>query len=171
GELICLQVERVIYHIHLTQLIRLSDVMNDIFGIPDGKLATDPLREGSELYPLYLEGVEKQEWEDFLAWVYRAEFVPVKSDVHRERLYLSLLKLSARWEISSGVAYAIDALEKLNLPAVRQLELARMYTLGDWVQPAVKVILASPLSKLGDGELSQLGLKVYSLLVRAKEKM
>ncbi|KAJ7103982.1 hypothetical protein B0H15DRAFT_766017 [Mycena belliarum] len=123
--MICFQVKSVLYKVHFSQLIKLSAVMGEIFGIPDGKEVNDPTREGSEKFPLYLEGVENQEWEDFLAWVYRAEWVPANTDEDKERLYLSLLRLSARWEIPN----------------------------------------------LTDEEMSQIGLKVYSLLVQGKERM
>lgn len=73
--IICFQVKRVLYKVHFSQLIKLSAVMEEIFGIPDGKKADDPTREGSESFPLYLDGVENQEWDDFLAWVYRASVI------------------------------------------------------------------------------------------------
>lgn len=100
-----------------------------------------------------------------------SEWVPVNGDEDKERLYLSLLRLSARWDIPSGVSYAITALHGLLLPAPRRLEIARMYSIPDWVRPAVRRLLACPLGDLTDAEMNQIGIKVYSLLVQGRERM
>jgi hypothetical protein len=53
-------------------LEKLSPDIAGILAIPDGKSSDDPTREGSINYPLHFQGVNKQEWEDFLFWLYRA---------------------------------------------------------------------------------------------------
>ncbi|KAJ7146578.1 hypothetical protein C8R44DRAFT_600290, partial [Mycena epipterygia] len=45
----------------------------------------------------------------------------------------------------------------------------RAFTITDWVEPAVREILDDPLTKLTDDDLKSIGLKVYSMLVKAKE--
>jgi hypothetical protein len=61
-----------IYKIHLSMLMKLSEVMRVILTIPDGKAHDDPTREGSRLYPLFLPGTNAEEFNDFLQWLYRA---------------------------------------------------------------------------------------------------
>ncbi|KAJ6624166.1 hypothetical protein B0H10DRAFT_1685839, partial [Mycena sp. CBHHK59/15] len=104
------------YKIHISMLTKLSPDMGSILSIPDGKDATDPTREGTELFPLLLPGIEVQEFNDFLYWLYR-------------------------------------------------------FSIPEWVEPAVMAIFEGKLSDLTDMDLSCIGLKVYSILVRGMERM
>ena len=45
--------------------------MHSILAIPDGKAHSDPIREGTVEYPLYLPGAHTQEFNDFLLCMYR----------------------------------------------------------------------------------------------------
>lgn len=46
--------------------MRMSEAMSAIFSIPDGKNADNPTREGTDKFPLHLEGITKQEFDDLL---------------------------------------------------------------------------------------------------------
>lgn len=67
--------------------------------------------------------------------------------------------------------YAVDALKHMYLPPSRRLELAGKFSLHDWVEPAVTEILEGKLSDLADTDLNRIGIQVYSILVRGKERM
>ncbi|KAJ7149102.1 hypothetical protein C8R46DRAFT_1044373 [Mycena filopes] len=161
-----------IYKIHLSMLTRLSEVMGSILSIPQAKALNDPTREGTENYPLFLPGTSVEEFNDFLYWLYRAEWEPFGGDNNaKERICTHLLKVSDMWAIRAGKVYAISVLEKMDLPASRRLELAGKFTIADWVQPAVKKILNQNLSTLNDNDICAMGWKVYSILVKAKEAL
>ncbi|KAJ7717147.1 hypothetical protein B0H16DRAFT_1898058 [Mycena metata] len=163
-----------IYRIHLSMLMRLSEVMGSILTIPEssGKAPDDPTREGTEHYPLLLPGTCVEEFDDFLQWLYRTEWEPLgHNDNEKGRICTHLLKLSDMWQIKPGKTYAISVLENMALPASRRLELAGMFTIADWVRPAVKNILNKKLSSLTDLDIRAMGWKVYSILVKAKEAL
>lgn len=74
------------------------------------------------------------------------------------------------WEISAGRAYAIKHLEALYLPPARMLELTEQYSIESWVEPAVKSILAKKISNISLDDISRMGIHVYWILVRGKER-
>jgi len=59
----------MLYKVHLSNMKRLSPVVQGIFGIPDS--AGGP-KQGSEENPITLEFFTTTVFEDFLAWIYRA---------------------------------------------------------------------------------------------------
>ncbi|KAJ6530281.1 hypothetical protein B0H19DRAFT_1082669 [Mycena capillaripes] len=177
--------DSTIYKIHLSMLMKLSDVMRSILSIPDNKALDDPTREGTSLYPLYLPGTNAEEFNDFLLWLYRAyvvlcgvtayadwensEWNSFSADPDRERIFAHLLKLSDMWDIKAGKTYAIAMLERMCLVPSRRLQLAGRFGIAHWVQPAVKTILEDRLTCLTENDLCCIAWKVYSLLVKAQE--
>jgi hypothetical protein len=63
------QVERVLYRIHLSILQKLSPVFRDIFSIP--QITLGRAIQGSEENPILLERTKRDEFDDFLLWIYR----------------------------------------------------------------------------------------------------
>ncbi|KAJ7199376.1 hypothetical protein GGX14DRAFT_332003, partial [Mycena pura] len=119
-------VEDVLYKVHLSNMKRLSPVVQGIFEIPDS--AAGP-KQGSEENPIILQFFTTTVFEDFLAWIYRAEWQPLEdADVEvKERMLVNLLHVARLWEISEAL---------------------------DWIN---------------DTDLNRLGVKVYSIIARAKE--
>ncbi|KAJ7732947.1 hypothetical protein DFH07DRAFT_780787 [Mycena maculata] len=167
---IVLRVENILYKIHISMLTKLSPDMGGILAIPDGKFDDDPTREGTEQFPLLLPGLSIQEFEDLLYWVYRVEWKAL-DDAEKERVCTNLLKVSDLWQIEVGRAYAIDALQTIYLPPSRRLELAGKYSIHHWVEGAVAEIFSGKLTDLSEDDLSRIGLKVYSILVKGMHRM
>lgn len=61
----------MLYKIHISMLTQLSPDMASILSIPDGRGIGDPMKEGTERWPLRVPGLTIQEWEDLLKWMYR----------------------------------------------------------------------------------------------------
>ncbi|KAJ7843028.1 hypothetical protein B0H13DRAFT_2364926 [Mycena leptocephala] len=96
---IVIRVDGMLYKIHRGILVKVSEVMEAILAIPDGKTADDPDREGTEKLPLFLDGINRQEFNDFLGgYLYRLEWTV--EDDEKERVYATLLKLSDLWIIN-----------------------------------------------------------------------
>ena len=79
--------------------------------------------------------------------------------------------MSQLWQIDEGVAYAIHHLEKEFLPPARRIELGRMFSIHDWIKPAMTELITGDLASLSDEDMHRLGLKVYSIVVKAREAM
>jgi hypothetical protein len=73
--------------------------------------------------------------------------------------------------ISNSIQFAIDGLEKLTLHPTRRLELARLYSIPQWIAPAIREIMPLSLASTTDTEAAQMGFKVYTIIARAKEVM
>jgi hypothetical protein len=73
--------------------------------------------------------------------------------------------------VSSGVAYATHYLDSLDMRPARRIELARMFSIHDWVRPAVTTLLRMEMADLSDVDQQQLGPRVYSVLAKAREKL
>ncbi|KAJ7016858.1 hypothetical protein C8F04DRAFT_1340206 [Mycena alexandri] len=168
---ICIRIDNQLYKIHRSLLIKGSEAMDAVFTIPDGKASDDPNREGTELYPLYLEGIKKQEFDDFLGgFLYRVEYKPIP-EADKERVFTNLLKLSDKWIVDPGKVYAIQNLETILLSPSRRLELAGQFNISQWVHLAVKTILDHKLTELTPEDLARIGLDVFVILVKAKDYM
>ncbi|KAF8184626.1 hypothetical protein K438DRAFT_1974420 [Mycena galopus ATCC 62051] len=168
---IVIRIECVLYKVHKGYLLKVSEVMQAILFIPDGKEKDDPTCEGTNKFPLFLDGIKAQEFDDFLGgFLYRMDWHSMSDDV-KERVYSNLLKLSCLWEIEAGKKYAQKHLEDIYLSSPRRLELACRFRIQEWVAPAVKSILKRPLSELNAGDLERIGLHVFVILVKGKEYM
>ncbi|KAJ7023663.1 hypothetical protein C8F04DRAFT_876358, partial [Mycena alexandri] len=156
-----------LYKLHRSLLLKGSEVMAALFTIPDGKASDDPNREGTEHYPLYLEGITTEEFDDFLGgFLYRYRPIP---EADKERIFMNLLKLSDKWIVEAGKTYAIHNLENIPLPPSRRLQLAGQFNISHWVHPAVKSILSRKLTELTREDLACIGLDVLAILVKAKD--
>lgn len=93
-------------------------------------------------------------------------------DTHvvKERMHVNLLKLSRLWQIHEGAEYAIRELDVLPLSCARRLQLARMYTIEEWIEPAVHTMLVYRDFRLvSDEEVDQMGLRVFHILTKGRE--
>ncbi|KAJ7272420.1 hypothetical protein C8J57DRAFT_1225949 [Mycena rebaudengoi] len=114
---------------------KLSPTIAAILAIPDGKKMDDPTREGSEKYPLFLEGMTTQAFEGFLVWVYRVE-----------------------WDCG------LDS-DSDEAAAERETALADLLKLSD-----IEVHPRKEISNISLDDISRMGIHVYWILVRGKER-
>ncbi|KAJ6626522.1 hypothetical protein B0H10DRAFT_2211119 [Mycena sp. CBHHK59/15] len=166
----CTTVVGVLYKIHISMLTKLSPDMGSILSIPDGKDATDPTHEGTELFPLLLLA-SKSRSSMTSCTGFTVEWKPMDNLEEKEHICTNLLKVSDLWQIDMGKAYAIRNLKDMYLLPSRRLELAGKFSIPEWVEPAVMAIFEGKLSDLTDMDLLCIGLKVYSILVRGMERM
>ncbi|KAJ7495757.1 hypothetical protein B0H11DRAFT_2389353 [Mycena galericulata] len=162
------RVENMLYKVHLSNLKKLSPVVQGIFEIPS--LGSGP-PQGSDENPILLEFFTPVVFEDFLAWIYRAEWQPLDNTdlVVKQRMLVNLLHVAKLWEISEAVEYAKRHLNLMYLPPSRRLELARMYSLHDWIHDAVASLVTGKLDWITEVDQNRFGAKVYTIIANAKE--
>jgi hypothetical protein len=85
------------------------------------------------------------------------------------QLFVTILKISHLWMISNSINFAIGGLENLTLQPTHRLELARLYSIPQWIAPAICKIILLSLVNITDTEAAQMGFKVYTIIARAKE--
>jgi hypothetical protein len=89
----------------------------------------------------------------------------------KEQKYTNLLKLARMWVMDTAADSAIEALRSLYLPPTRRLELARLYSVDEFVKPAFDVLLGAPLKDLSNLHVQQLGFRFYELLSLGNESL
>ena len=82
---------------------------------------------------------------------------------------VAILKVSRLWMIENSIQWAVSRLNQLGLSPAHKLELARMYTIPEWVAPAIHTLILSPLSTISENDTHRLGLCVYSIIAKAHE--
>ncbi|KAJ7645240.1 hypothetical protein DFH06DRAFT_1333528 [Mycena polygramma] len=166
------QVEDVVYKVHVSHFKILSPNVASILNIPDNMAGP---KQGSEANPILLEGFTREVFEDFLAWIYRAEWTPFGStDLEvKERRLVNLLRVGRLWEINEAVQYAKHHLDAMYLPSSRRLQLARMFSLYDieWIDQPVRALVTGKLDWITPEDIDRLGTKAYSIIARAKETL
>ena len=59
---------------------------------------------------------------------------------------VAILKVSRLWMVENSIQWVVDHLNELDLSPAHKLELARMYTIPQWVAPAIRTLILSPLN-------------------------
>ncbi|KAI6099208.1 hypothetical protein EDD16DRAFT_1526988 [Pisolithus croceorrhizus] len=123
-------------------------------------------------HAIFLEGISMDEFEHFVSWVYHVFLTNISGSATQQHTIASLtaiLKISQLWMIENSIQWAITNLEQLDLSPAHKLELARKYTIPGWIPHATQALIFSPLSAISDGDVSRLGLRVYSIITKARE--
>ncbi|KAG1741684.1 hypothetical protein EDB19DRAFT_1907907 [Suillus lakei] len=158
---IVFRASNTLFCVHRGVLVRHSPALEAILAMPSG-YDTD----GTEQLPIVLHQISEEDFTYFLNWVYHISSVPPPPE---EQLLVAILKVSHLWMISNSIKFAIDGLENLTLQPTRRLELARLYSIPQWIAPAIHEIIPMSLVNTTDTEAAQMGFKVYTIIARAKE--
>ncbi|KAJ6456211.1 hypothetical protein C8R47DRAFT_1068975 [Mycena vitilis] len=165
-----LQVENTTYFLSLGMLTMVSPELKGIFDIPQSPPKPGEAPEGTRENPVFIDGVTKVQFDDFLGWILKPGWRPeVVNNNRQEEVAVNLLLLGQKWNVREAIAYAKEALEKLKLLAPRQIQLARMFSLDDWVPAAVATLLDTPFETLTADQFHQLSPRVVVILAKAKE--
>lgn len=89
----------------------------------------------------------------------------------KERKLVNLLHVGRLWDIAEAAVFAQHQLHLMNLPASRRLQLARMYSLYDWIHDAMLSLVTGKLDWLSDEDIGRLDIKVFSIIAKAKETL
>lgn len=81
---------------------------------------------------------------------------------------VSLLKLATLYEMESVRNFAIYHLQSSRgVSSAMKIELARKYTVPEWIAPAFKVLLATGTPYISRADVNRLGLETYYILANA----
>ncbi|KAG1733537.1 hypothetical protein EDB19DRAFT_1911523 [Suillus lakei] len=161
---IVFRASNTLFCVHRGVLVRHSPALEAILAMPSG-YDTD----GTEQLPIVLHQISEEDFTYFtyfLSWVYHISSVPPPPE---EQLLVTILKVSHLWMISNSTKFAIDGLENLTLQPTRRLELAQLYSIPQWIAPAIHEIIPMSLVNTTNTEAAQMGFKVYIIIAWAKE--
>ncbi|EPQ55755.1 hypothetical protein GLOTRDRAFT_93318 [Gloeophyllum trabeum ATCC 11539] len=139
-----------------------------------------PPREGqegkSDDHPMVLpEGVSEPEMDSLLDYMFKAayqEYLRRHDDGVKQEDLIAILKLSTMWEIQDGREYAIRRLPELirgNAPL--QFYLARTYDIVDWVEPAFRELLNTPIQTITKEMAHEIGPEAFYVLTHTSAQI
>ncbi|KAG6913414.1 hypothetical protein DXG01_007016 [Tephrocybe rancida] len=162
---VIIQVENTLYK-QLTGILRQhSQVLNDIFALPQSFA-----NEGTESNPIFLPGLTSAEFEDYIGWQQNLKR-PSPIGTERELYLCNVLKVCHLWNVEHGQEYAISELNMMRLPAPRMLQLGGRFSVRQWIVGAMETLLTTPFLILTDVNFEEIGLKVLSILAKSREAM
>ncbi|KAJ7772043.1 hypothetical protein DFH07DRAFT_768147 [Mycena maculata] len=90
-----------------------------------------------------------------------------------DEFLVSLLKLSTFFEIEDGITHAIEVfmLNGDDFHPALQLELARLYCVDQWIEPAFWRLVKLPITDLNMAHMIQIGTAGYFWLVQTQAKI
>ena len=75
------------------------------------------------------------------------------------------------WLIAPGVEFATSELLKAALHPVHRLRLAQQYSLQDWIEIPIRMLLAAPLERYTEPDQNNLDFGLYMLIATMKESI
>jgi hypothetical protein len=84
---------------------------------------------------------------------------------------LDILHVSHMWEIASGVEFATSELLKADLHPVHRLRLAQKYSLQEWIEIPIHMLLGAPLERYTEQDQDNLDFGLYMLIATTKESI
>jgi len=157
--------QHTLYKLYPGLLSLRSPVLQTLLSLPRQSGSTEGTCDGN---PIILYGVDRRDFDyllTFLSGGYAGE------ENHQEYL-ISVLKMSAFFDIREGFQYAVAELNRLTpLSPAHKLQLGRQYRVDQWITPAFQDLMSRPLSSITRVEASQMGLDFFYLLAHTKTKI
>ncbi|KAI6041733.1 hypothetical protein EDC04DRAFT_2565223, partial [Pisolithus marmoratus] len=159
-----------IFCLHKSILFMHSQTLETILTIPSG---VEGDGEDSN-HAIFLEGISRDEFEHFFTTPYLPPLSLTNisgstSQQHTIPSLTAILKISQLWMIKNSIVWVITNLGMLDLSPAHKLELARKYSIPEWIPYATQALILSPLAKINEEDVSQLGLRVYVIIAKAHE--
>ncbi|KAJ6548999.1 hypothetical protein B0H19DRAFT_952714 [Mycena capillaripes] len=159
----------LLYKLHSSVLRFRPAFFKTLFSLPRGPNVDPDVRtEGaSDMNPIQLPpSLNRDDFDHLLCHIYMGPTMHPKT----EDFLVSILKLSTFFEITDGIDHAIREFTKKGddfHPAL-QFELARLYRVDDWIEPAFRRLMKMPITCLNMFCAEQIGPPGYFCLVQTK---
>ncbi|KAG6374553.1 hypothetical protein JVT61DRAFT_3898 [Boletus reticuloceps] len=163
------QTHRTLYWLYPGLLALRSLVLDSVLLLPSQESQRNTVAatiEGScDENPIILHSIIRREFDYLLTFL----FGGYAGEEHRQEFLVSVLKLSAFFEINHGYQYAIAELTcLLPLKSSLKLQLGRLYRVDHWVEPALRDMMARPLLSISCTEAHHMGLDYFYILSHTK---
>ncbi|KAJ7488713.1 hypothetical protein B0H11DRAFT_1804821 [Mycena galericulata] len=161
----------ILYRIHSSILTTRSEIFNSMFSLQHSAPGTR-LEGVTDNHPILLPlplNCTALDFDNLLVYLYKGPSEHPKSS----EFLISVLQLSTFFQLDDGVAYAITEFERKGSafdPAL-QFQLARMFRVDDWIEPAFRALMELPDSSLDLERLHQIGEMGSYHLIQTKDKI
>ena len=75
------------------------------------------------------------------------------------------------WQMEQGVNFAASELAKRSLHPVHRLKLAQQYSLRDWIEIPIRMLLNTPLERYTEENETNLDFSLYMIIATTKESI
>ncbi|KAJ7789882.1 hypothetical protein B0H14DRAFT_2307521, partial [Mycena olivaceomarginata] len=155
--------EDVLYKIHKTHLTRKSEIFRLMFDIPQGAVVDGH----DDAHPIVLHD-RNIDFRHLLIFLYDQD--EVKNPTLQ--YYISILHLSRKYIIPTGVRYAQHNLPSLpDFTPVIQLRLARQYSILDWADAGFRGLVDRKLKDIDLEDAENMGIVAFHQLVQVHCKI
>ncbi|KAJ6483372.1 hypothetical protein C8R45DRAFT_1099638 [Mycena sanguinolenta] len=137
-----------------------SPELKGIFDIPQSPPKANEAPEGTNENPVFIPQVTTVQFDDFLGWILKPGWRPYAANEHRQE---------EKWNVQEAIAHTKEILEGMPIRATRRLQLARMFSLHDWVLAAVQSLMEVDLMNLERSHIKELNLTTFSILANVRE--
>lgn len=176
-----------LYNIHQSVFEQRSRVIADLMNLPQGECSN--LEGKSDEHPIVLAGLQASEFEFLLVYMYNQSVcfrgilssfcdlalrvVVSQQEAEPSIPYLvALMKMSGFFEVPDARSFAIKNLERhAEFSPALQLQLARQYDVAQWLEPAFRALVWTPLKKITVEDAATIGGTAYYVLSQTKVRI
>ncbi|KAI0093419.1 hypothetical protein BDY19DRAFT_903165 [Irpex rosettiformis] len=164
---IWLHVEKTLYCLPRGMLQMHSEIFASIFPMPGqgGDQAEDPV---------ILESILSKEFDYLARYLFVGPHIArwESPPPYENAMLISLLRLGDLYEMEKVRTFAkYHITSQTSISPAQKISLARMYTIPEWVEPAVKLLVHIGLLGITDEDTTYLGLVTYRILARAQAEI
>ncbi|CAA7263531.1 unnamed protein product [Cyclocybe aegerita] len=155
--------KNVIECLNVVPFLKESESLRVLFSLP----VSDPT-EGTPTNPIVLEGTSRGMLQALAIYVNNYGW---SDDVLDKVSLVHILHFGHMWGAKKPLTWAIKKLELLQISPARMLELAGHYNVKQWVKPATRALLDTPLKRYTTEDKLTLGLEIFSIIAEAQEEL
>ncbi|KAJ6524107.1 hypothetical protein DFH09DRAFT_937477 [Mycena vulgaris] len=162
----------ILYNLHPGLLGSRSTFFESMFSLPRGpESPEDILSEGKiDANPIDLPScISHEDFDNLLTYMFLGPSMHPKT----VEFLISVIKLSALFDIEDGTVYATQRLNELGdqLHPALQFELARSFRIDAWIDPAFRRLMRGSILSLNSSQVAQIGHHGYFWLTQTKAKI
>ncbi|KAI0691446.1 hypothetical protein BC835DRAFT_1307499 [Cytidiella melzeri] len=159
---IWIRVERTLYCLHRGILESHSETFAQI--LPMRGTGGD-----KEDNPVFLESITSADFDYLVRHIFIGWVAPPPYDT---AMLISLLKLGSLYQMKLVLTFAqYHIKDEPRISPATKINLARRYTIPDWVRPAFEALVRTGPLHITDEDIDQLGLVTYAILTRAQAEI
>ncbi|KIM59263.1 hypothetical protein SCLCIDRAFT_1023804 [Scleroderma citrinum Foug A] len=156
---VTLNVEDCLFRVPRCTLESQSQIFRDMFSLPVPK--SEPLEGSTNENPLFLPGIEAQEFRLLLGVLFTSAFGPQKNLPKSPDEWLSVIKLARMWEFDDIHKSSVKMVpyHSVKKSPVEKVALAFQHDIKEWLVPGLDELAKRP-EPIGIGDVDLLGLDV-----------